>query len=61
MYAWYSCMKLGLCVWTRRLNRHGCPGSGNILLQGLVSPFVLTEPTVSLRGDPELQAQSLTL
>ena len=36
----------------------GCAGSGNILFQRRMSSF-LREPTASLRGDHELQPQSL--
>ena len=36
----------------------GCAGSGNILFQRRMSSF-LKEPTASLRGDHELQPQSL--
>ena len=35
----------------------GCPGSGNILFQRLMSSF-FKESTASLRKDPELQPQS---
>ena len=53
LYAWSSCMQWGVWVWTvGRLVNY--PGYGNI---GGWDLFIKGQ-TASLRGDPELQAQS---